>query len=282
MVIDVGMSSIWQQCLHFASRADTTSRMPWERPVVLLTDFGPGVYAGQMRGALLKGGVRLIFDLTHDVPPQDVLAGAVLLHDSAPHFPPETIFVAVVDPGVGTARRPLVVSANEQAFIGPDNGLLAWAAEQGVAFELDIPAEARLSATFHGRDVFAPAAARLAVARDFDVGLLARDAKAPVRDYVRLAILRARHTETGVAGEVLYADAFGNLVTTIRAEDLPANASSVEACGVGMPLVRTYGDVDPGALLGCVGSVGRLEIAVREGSAERTLGARRGDPVLVC
>lgn len=255
--------------------------MSWLRPVVLLTDYGPGAYAGQLRGALLKGGATRIYDLSHEVPRHDILAGAVLLADSAPHFPPETIFVTVVDPGVGTARRPLVVSANEQVFLGPDNGLLGWAAERGAAFELELPSGPAPSATFHGRDVFAPAAAKLSIAQDLDVGLVASRPLQPLTDFARLAIPGAQRTQSGLAGEVLYADAFGNLITSILAEDLFPGLTRVEACGVPMPLVRTYGDVDPGALLACVGSAGRLEVAIREGSARDTLGARRGDPIVV-
>lgn len=245
--------------------------------VTLTTDFGLGdSYVAEMKGRLLALCPRLrIVDLTHDVPPFDVEAGAVLLTRTVAAFPSGTIHLAVIDPGVGTTRRGLVVRTQAAWFVGPDNGLFGPFLEGAAAFAL-LPE--RLSphgaaATFHGRDLFAPAAARLAL------GMAVEDFAAPIADPVRPPV-RA-------GGRIVHIDRFGNCITNLTWPDgAPAQGDSPPfalRCGVVTisRLVRTYGDAPPGVPVALVGSAGWLEIAVREGNAAQRLGLHRGDPVMV-
>jgi S-adenosylmethionine hydrolase len=246
--------------------------------VTLTTDFGVrDPWVGVMKGVVLgiAPEVRLV-DLSHEVARHDVLEAALVLEAAVPFFPDGSIHVAVVDPGVGGPRRGLVIAASRQRFVGPDNGVftpvlldLGWE-----AFELTAPEYrlAEVGATFHGRDVFAPAAAHLA--RGAPPERFGR----PVEDPVRLAWPAARRTADGVTGEVVHVDRFGNLVTSIRMRDLPPDPM-IEVGGRSLPLVHTYGSAATGALVGLVGSSGRLEVAVREGNAARILGVGRGTAV---
>jgi S-adenosylmethionine hydrolase len=244
--------------------------------VTLLTDFGAGSgYPAQMKGVLLARApdARLV-DVSHEVPAYDVLAGALLLEACVPWFPSRAIHLAVVDPGVGTARRPLcVVDAEGRRLVGPDNGLFTPFLDGARAYALDaLPPPA--SPTFHGRDLFAPAAALLAL------GAEPASLGPPVPDPLRLPWPRATRDRELVRGEVLTADPFGNLLTSVRAADLPREVASVEVAGRAARWVRTFGEGTPGELLALVGSSGRLEIAVREGSAARALAAPRGAAVV--
>lgn len=248
--------------------------------VTLTTDFGlRDPWVGVMKGVILgiARDVRLV-DLTHEVAPHDVLEGALALEGAAPFFPGGTVHLAVVDPGVGGARRALVVTRGGQRFVGPDNGLFTpflhapgWQAFELAAAEYRLPER---SATFHGRDVFAPAAAHLAL------GVPPDRFGAEVRDPVRLPWPEARRAPDGVVGEVVHVDRFGNLITSIRAGDL-AGAGSVVAGGQELGLVRAFGDIGPQEVAGLIGSSGRLEIAARESSAAARLGVGRGAPVRV-
>ncbi len=243
----------------------------------LTTDFGAGSgYPAQVKGVLLSAHPEArIVDVSHEVPRHDVLAGALLLEACVPWFPARAIHVAVVDPGVGTTRRGLcAIDADGCSFVAPDNGLLTPFLGPGTrAFEID-PGRAVAhprSATFHGRDLFAPAAALLAWGAE--PGSLGP----AVDDPVRLVLPVAETRDGEVAGETLVADPFGNLVTSIRAADL-AGAGVVHASAGehAARWVRTYGEGEPGELLALVGSTGRVEIAVREGSAVALLGRSRG------
>ncbi len=250
--------------------------------VTFLSDFGAGSgFPAQMKGAVLRAlpGATLV-DLSHDVPHFDVLAGALLLEACIPHFPAHAVHVAVVDPGVGTARRPIcVVDASGRRLVGPDNGLFTPFLGEGARVHLiatgGVIPEPK-SATFHGRDLFAPAAAWLATGRD------------PARlgpslgDPVRLDWSVADRGEHQVEGACLAADPFGNVLTNIRGSDV-SGVSVREVLVDGRParFVRTFSDGAPGELLALVGSGGRVEIVVREGSAARELGLRRGTPVVV-
>ncbi len=246
----------------------------------LTTDFGAGSgYPAQMKGVLLSAvpGAAVV-DVSHEVPRHDVLAGALLLEACLPWFPREAIHLGVVDPGVGTARRALCVrDAEGRTLLAPDNGLAtpllgegarAWAVEPGRA----VPAPR--SATFHGRDLFAPAAAFLARGGD-PSGL-----GSAVADPVRLSWPCAERRGEDLVGETLAADPFGNLVTSLREGDLAgASVGGIEVGGRRARWVHTYGEGGPGELLAMVGSGGRVEIAVREGSAAALLGRVRGAPV---
>ncbi len=251
------------------------------RPVVtFLTDFGAGSgYPAQMKGEVLR---RLpeatLVDLSHEVPPFDVLAGALLLEACVPRFPAAAVHVAVVDPGVGTARHPLcVVDAEGRRLVGPDNGLLtSFLGPGSAAIRLSDPELVPRDPwpTFHGRDLFAPVAAWLAGGGD--PGRLGPR----VHDPVLLPELSARRTPAGIEGACLLADPFGNLVTSVRRADLGGGeVAAVTVAGRPVRLVVTFGEGYPGELLALWGSGGRLEIAVREGSAAHLPGLGRGSPV---
>lgn len=255
--------------------------------ITLTTDFGiRDAYVAELKGAMLgiarAAGCQVqLIDVTHEVQRHDITEGALAVEAAAPFFPPGTVHVAVVDPGVGTDRRGLALAAAGHVFIGPDNGLFTpfFAADGWRAFELADP-EYRLpvvSRTFHGRDVFAPAAAHVAV------GVDPARLGPPLADPVRLAWPEVREVTGTVAGAVVHVDRFGNLITSIHADSIaPLGAPAVvRIAGRILSLVGTYGELDVGGAGALVGSGGRLEIAVREGSAAAALKARRGTPVVV-
>jgi hypothetical protein len=233
-----------------------------------------------MKGVLLGRlpGVQLV-DLSHEVPAFDVLAGALLLEACVPRFPLHAVHCAVVDPGVGTSRRPVcLVDPAGRRLVGPDNGLFTAFLGAGARAYLlaegpSLPAPA--SATFHGRDLFAPAAALLASGAD------PAALGPPVPDPVRLDWPAAERRADGVHGVVLAADSFGNLLTSLREADLPAGPLRAEVGGLPARVVRTYGEARRGELVALVGSSGRIEVAVREGSAAATLGGGRGTALVV-
>jgi S-adenosylmethionine hydrolase len=254
--------------------------------ITLTTDFGlRDAFVGVMKGVILGicAEARLV-DLTHEVAPQDVLGGAVAVHDAVRFFPAGTIHLAVVDPGVGSRRRALAVRTRDACFVGPDNGLFTFVfAEPGwTAVRLEAP-EYRLSpvsVTFHGRDVFAPAAAHLAA------GVPLERFGPPVVDPVRLSWPTSRRDGRDVVGEVIGSDRFGNLLTSVTARDLgavsPDRSVSVLARGRELGgLVRCYDDGPEGRVAAIVGSTGRLELFVRNGDARAALGAKRGTEVRV-
>ncbi len=253
------------------------------RPAGILTlssDFGGlGPYEGQMRGAALTAapGIR-IFDLWHGLPPQGVRPGALLLPRLWSSFPGGTVHAAVVDPGVGTERAALALSWKGFLLVGPDNGLFTLPLLEGGEARLLDPGRhglPQISSTFHGRDLFAPAGARLAA------GLLEWEALEPFPgDPVTLDLPGAERLPGGeIRGEVVLADPFGNLVTSIPAGFLPGGSGSVKILGREIPLLETYGQAEPGALLALIGSFGLLEIARRDGSAREELGASEGTEV---
>ncbi|MEW6046011.1 MAG: SAM-dependent chlorinase/fluorinase [Bacillota bacterium] len=255
--------------------------------IALLTDFGASEYAGVVKGvmAAIWPPARFV-DLSHDVGPHSVREGAWILLESYRFFPPGTLFFAVVDPGVGTQRPAVAVESRRYRWVGPDNGLLFPAVEDdGPARIVNLPVSERASSTFHGRDVFAPAAARWASgARLEDLGSVRREPLVPLRFYRR-----------GWCGEVVRVDRFGNLITALTSPEggpeLPGRAgvtllkrtekgSWKRAAGpVPAVRVRTYGQAPPGALVVLTGSAGTLEVARVGGSAAAMLGGAVGDRV---
>jgi S-adenosylmethionine hydrolase len=250
--------------------------------VALLTDFGlSDHYVGTLKGVIL--GIcpnAALVDITHDVPPQDTLTGALAVAAAAPFFPAGTIFLAVVDPGVGSSRRGVAAQANERLYVGPDNGLFSIVFDEHPPERVVELSDQRFAlrevcATFEGRDRFAPAAAWLAA------GTPLIELGRPLDTWTRLQVPAPRVSPEGLDGEVLHADHFGNLITNIPASKIRKPAgSSIEVAGRTIRgVVRTYADAAEGGLCALVGSTRLLEVAVRGGSAARLLGAGRGTPV---
>jgi len=241
--------------------------------ITLLTDYGvTDSYVAEVKGVLLTAVPdATLVDVTHQVAPGDVRAAQFLFTRSWRRFPAGTVHLVVVDPGVGTTRRALAAEAAGHFFVAPDNGLLTSLPEDAEFVSLPVPPSA--APTFHGRDVFAPAAARLAMGVSLDeLGDLIEDAR-------RSPLPEPRADGVALLGEVIYVDRFGTLVSNIRAEDVDAGVRiTVEGREVG-PLRRTFGDVEPGQLVAYQGSGGEVEIAVRGGSAARLLGAGVGAEV---
>lgn len=252
--------------------------------VALLTDFGlDDSYVGQMKGVLHTRfpEVRIV-DVTHGIPPQAIRIGAFQLAASAPYFPLGTVFVAVVDPEVGTQRRILVARDRGRVFLAPDNGLLPAALSADAHYgELDGArfASANTSRTFHGRDVFAPAAAELARGLDPERAIV-RDVGDP-RVLPRLAA--ARVTDERVEAHVLFADRYGNLVLDVGPDALAGGPSAwcAEVGARRIPFAATYAEVAQGELLLLADSFGALEIARRDGSAAEVLDLAPGDGVVL-
>jgi hypothetical protein len=252
--------------------------------ITLTTDFGTrDPYVGEMKAVILGlNPVVCLIDVTHDVAAHDVVEGGLAVEAMAAVCPAGTIHVAVVDPGVGTSRRGLVVAASGQLFVGPDNGIFTPVMSRSAwqAFELRAADYRRstVSATFHGRDVFGPAAAHLAL------GVAPERFGPPVTDPVRKGWAATRKLGGGVQGQVIHVDRFGNLITSIDSETVEGlsrgnGVLTVRIASHRIPVVRAYGDLAAGGAGAVVGSHGRLEVAVREGSATVRLRARRGTMV---
>lgn len=243
------------------------------RIITLTTDFGTADgYVAEMKGVLLTiVPDAMIVDVTHEIPAQDVDYARLTVERMWRRFPAHTVHLVVVDPGVGSERAALAVESHERFLVGPDNGVLSPAlTESGArAVELRIPDDA--SATFHGRDVFAPVAALLA--RGDDIAKLGRPAASPV---VRRTPQPARSADGGVEGEVVAIDRFGNAITNLHAE-----AGTVLLGSRAIAIRHTYADVEVGEALALVGSGGAIEIAIRNNNAARALKLSRGDKVIL-
>lgn len=257
--------------------------------VTLTTDFGTAdSYVAQMKGVLCTLGPATlrIVDLSHEIAPQAVQTAALFVREAIPRFPEGTIHVVVVDPGVGTARRGLVVEVLGQILVGADNGVLSLlydGSERVFALDparLDSP---RISSTFHGRDVFAPTAAALAR------GAAASSLGEPVTDPVRITLREPRRTRDTVCGHVIHIDRFGNLVTNVSRTSLEELALGLELdrlrvaveSHAGLPLRQRYADVSHGALVALFGSSDLLEVAARNGNAAALTRAHVGADVVV-
>jgi S-adenosylmethionine hydrolase len=244
--------------------------------ITLLTDFGgTDAYVAEMKGAILSAvPSATLVDVTHGVALGDVRSAAYVLGRAWRLFPAGTVHVAVVDPGVGTQRAALAIRAHGHVFVGPDNGIFTAVLRDERVEIVEIAAPETAAPTFHGRDIFAPAAAALAAGRPL------QELGTPFTGVPeRLVTREPYHEGKTLIGEVIYVDRFGTLVTSFTPENLPAYATvEVEGVEVGR-LHRTYGDVPTGGLLAYVGSGGEVEIAVRDGSAARRLGIGVGGKV---
>lgn len=265
-----------------------------DRPIITFTtDFGTSDgFVGAMKGVVLGicPGARIV-DITHDIHPQDIMEAALILDGAVPFFPPGTIHVVVVDPGVGSDRRAVALACPDFCLVGPDNGVFSplWERARECHTEADCRAveltEGRyhldeISTTFHGRDIFSPVAAHLGTG----VGLDALGP--PVDDLVSLALPRPVVDGRVISGEVIHVDRFGNCITNIPQgllRDLSGQGNLSAEIGVEQlgPVRGTYSDVAEMQALALVGSFGRLEAALRNGSLARTRGYVRGTRVRV-
>ena len=249
------------------------------RPLItLLTDFGTAdSYVAEVKAALLSAAPQAtLVDLTHAVPPGDLRAAAYLLGRTWHRFPEGTVHLAVVDPGVGTPRAALAFGAAGHWFVGPDNGLFTPVLRDAAVEIVTLAIPPTAAPTFHGRDLFAPAAAALAS------GTALQALGQPYLGIPHRLSYRDPHYEgKSVVGEVVYVDRFGTLVTNLTPEMVPDYAViEIEGLDIG-PLRRTFGDVPTGGLLAYLGSGGQVEIAVRDGSAARRLGMGVGGRIRV-
>ena len=255
--------------------------------VTLITDFGhQAEYAGAMKGAILSANPRCrVVDVTHQIPPGDIPRASFVLKNAYWCFPAGTVHLAVVDPGVGTWRRPLILQKGRHFFVGPDNGIFTEvlsAPGKGAGYEITREEFFRkpVSATFHGRDLFGPVAGHLSL------GLPARNFGPRVSGFVRAGFPRPERGGNRLTGRILWADPFGNLLTNIGREEYGPvlSGGGWRIFGKGWRienLSRTYGEGKAGAPLALFGSSGYLELAVNQGRAEDKLRMKPGDPLVI-
>ncbi|NJM89842.1 MAG: SAM-dependent chlorinase/fluorinase [Hydrococcus sp. RU_2_2] len=257
--------------------------MAHDRIIALLSDFGlQDIYVGVIKGAIAKIAPQLkVIDLTHQIPPQNIVAGRFCLMEAFPYFPAETVFVAVVDPGVGTQRRGIAVQFGRGYLVGPDNGLFSGVLSLSpplAAVELTNPyywLSFDPSFTFHGRDIFAPVGAHLAS------GLSLERLGTPIdpASLVELPLAFFKMTETSIIGAIQHIDVFGNLITNIPATAVEDKRWSVAIANSIVPSGRTYSDANTGETIALLGSHGWVEIAVNGGNAKAQLQVEWGDLV---
>ena len=244
------------------------------RIITMLTDFGTADgYVGEMKGVLATGasGASLV-DIAHDLVPHDIDGARLALARYWRKFPPGTVHVVVIDPGVGSGRAALAVESEQRFLVGPDNGVLSPALLHAGMRCVALPVPSSAAPTFHGRDVFAPAAAELAQGIALDA--LGDPCSDPV---VRRTPEATRRADGAITGVVITIDRFGNAVT-----NLMARRGGVLAVGEHrLSVARTYADVEPGALVALIGSSGLVEIARRDGSAAAHLALTRGSEVVL-
>jgi S-adenosylmethionine hydrolase len=255
--------------------------------ITLTTDFGEGSpYAAQMKGVILSLNPDVtIVDISHKIPPQNVHQGALVLDQVTRRFPPQAVHIAVIDPGVGTARSILCCRIGEQTYIAPNNGLLTLVARHAGRWEAFVLSNrdfwmADVSATFHGRDIMAPVAAHLSL------GVQPDQLGPPTKDLVQLDWPDVRVIGRTIEGAVMSADSFGNLITNIPFSVLSEAAGCDTLhlrCGNQQvrDFVQTYHQRSPGSIVALSGSSGLLEVAVVDGNAAESLGIGIGEPVRV-
>jgi S-adenosylmethionine hydrolase len=245
------------------------------RPLItLLTDFGTADgYVAEVKGVILTAAPEAeIVDVSHDLAPQDVEQARLTLARFWRRFPPGTVHLAIVDPGVGTSRRALAVASDGRSLLGPDNGVLSPALLAAGARAVALPVPAHAAPTFHGRDVFAPAAAMLALGHPVDA--LGPAVESPV---IRRTPEPRRLADGTIQGEVIAIDRFGNAVTNLVA----ARGGTLEVAGRALPVRRTYADVPQASPTALAGSTGLIEVALRDGHAADALGLKRGARVVL-
>lgn len=246
--------------------------------ITLSSDFGTP-YPAAMKGVILQRTSTRLVDITHQLPRQEVRAGAFWLREILPYFP-AAVHLAVIDPGVGTDRAAIVVAAGEHTFVAPDNGVVIPAArelgDEVSVFEIDIGEPA--SSTFHGRDIFAPAAA---IVHELGPGRWQEDDRfSRISEYETIQFPTPEMTEDGARGEVLVVDGFGNAITNIPGDVLEGQfGEAVRVNQVYAGAARSYGHAEPGARLVTVGSHGNVELAVNQGRGDKAFGVESGSRI---
>ena len=254
--------------------------------ITLTTDFGRAdTYVAQMKGVILSlNPDAAIVDVTHEIPPQNIMRGSMALGEIWQAFPPGTIHVAVIDPGVGTAREILGAKCDDRLFVLPNNGLLSHVLanslpEEIVELQNQSYFRASMSQTFHGRDIMAPVAAHLSL------GVRLREFGPPAADVKRLEFPSPQVEERRLTGQIVSIDGFGNLLTNIETAHIEqiGNANFLVSYNRQQidGISETYGQHSPGTLIALLGSQGQLELAIVNGDAARQLNGKISDPITV-
>ena len=255
--------------------------------ITLTSDFGlKDPYVAEMKGVILTINPKAtLIDITHDVEKFNIRMAAFMLASAAPYFPQGTVHLAVVDPGVGSQRRAILIQTEKGFFVGPDNGILVLAAQnQGIEhiYHLTNPKFMlhKISSTFHGRDIFAPAAAHL------DKGVLPTEFGTEIKDPTNPEFTRVKRANGSLIGEVLHIDGFGNIITNINETDMVQNHAKlvkVELPDISLKLTfgKTYAEAKPKELIALIGSHGFLEIALNQGNAAEKFHVKTGDKIVV-
>jgi len=252
--------------------------------ITLTTDFGTeDGYVGAVKGVIKRINPEAeVVDITHRIEPFDVLAAAFALNNFYRFFPPGTIHMVVVDPGVGSPRQPLAIRSEDFFFVGPDNGIFSFVYENERMIEMVVLSRQRYflaqpSSTFHARDIFAPVSAYLSLGVDI------KEFGGPAKECFKLKIPEPALSKKRLEGEVIHVDRFGNLITNIKARLLEGR--SIETIGIGgkrlKGMVRSYFDIPKEKIGALVGSSGFLEIATNQGNAQRLLKAKTGTSVKI-
>jgi S-adenosylmethionine hydrolase len=288
-------TEVIRQGLNLDDARQQLQTYPKRRPLepsgilTLLTDFGiKDHFVGVMKGVIAEIAPQTqVIDISHQVQPQDIQAGARMLAEAVPYFPPGTVHVAVIDPGVGTQRRALAARIGDYFYVAPDNGLLTPLIEKAqtqnqpleiIALEEPRYWMAEITASFHGRDIFAPVGAHLVN------GLPLEKLGPAIQNPVLLPLTQPERHSEGWQAQVVMIDVFGNLSTNLPESALKGTGGNFRVKIMGetiLGLTRTFGDVAPGTLIATIDSTGHLAISVTNGSAQERLGAKVGTPVAV-
>jgi S-adenosylmethionine hydrolase len=255
--------------------------------ITLTSDFGlKDPYVAEIKGVILTINPKAtLIDITHDVEKFDVRMAAFMLASAAPYFPQGTVHLAVVDPGVGSQRRAILIQTEKGFFVGPDNGILVLAAQnQGIEhiYHLTNPKFMlhKISSTFHGRDIFAPAAAHL------DKGVQPTEFGTEIKDQTSPKFTKVKRANGSLIGEVMHIDGFSNIITNINETDMVQNHAKL--VNVDLPIIslklafgKTYAEAKPKEPIALIGSHGFLEIALNQGKAAEKFHAKAGDKIVV-
>jgi len=255
--------------------------------ITLTSDFGlKDPYVAEMKGVILTINPKAtIVDITHEVEKFNIRLAAFMLASAAPYFPQGTVHLAVVDPGVGTQRRAILIQAKKSFFVGPDNGILILAAQnQGIEHVYQLTnctfMLAKISSTFHGRDIFAPAAAHL------DKGMQPREFGSEIKDVTKPEFVSVKRAKCSLIGEVMHIDGFGNIITNINETDMIQNHAekvNIELPHISLKLIlgKTYAETKPKEPTALIGSHGFVEIALNQGNAAEKFHVKAGDKIVV-